>query len=177
MIEYTTGGSEDANSIAALHAQSWSLHYRGEFTDHYLDHEVQEERRAEWQKRMTEAVPTQHVVLAKEDNQLCGFSCVYLARHEQWGALLDNLHVQQSTMGKGVGRRLMQEAAKWVQTQDSDSSMYLWVLASNESASKFYERIGGEKVEETMMDNPGGGASKVWRYVWRDLERLIKEGH
>ena len=176
MIEYTVGGPEDATSIAALHAESWSLHYRGEFTDHYLDHEVKGERLAEWQKRMTEAIPTQHVVLAEEEDELCGFSCVYLGKDEQWGALLDNLHVQRSYMGKGVGRKLMQEAARWVKEQDRNQSMYLWVLASNESASRFYERIGGDKVEETMMDNPGGGASKVWRYVWRDLDRLIEEG-
>ncbi|MBX2876476.1 MAG: GNAT family N-acetyltransferase [Saprospiraceae bacterium] len=176
MIAYTTGGPDDAKSIAALHAQSWSLHYRGEFTDHYLDHEVQGERLVEWQKRMTEALPTQHVVLATEDHQLCGFACVYLAKHEKWGALLDNLHVEPSYMGKGVGRRLMQEAAKWVQTQDDNSSMFLWVLASNEGASRFYERIGGEKAEETMMENPGGGASRVWRYVWDDLGRLINKG-
>ncbi len=70
----------------------------------------------------------------------------------------------------------MQEAAKWVQSQDPSASLYLWVLASNQSASRFYERIGGDKVEETMMENPGGGATTVWRYLGRDLDRLIEEG-
>lgn len=177
MIHYEVGTAEDAPAIAALHAKSWSLHYRKEFTDHYLDHEVQDERLQVWKNRMTKPSPQQHVVMAKEGERLCGFSCVYLDKDEQWGALLDNLHVRPSFMGRGLGRRLMQEAAQWVKSQAPDSSMYLWVLASNESASRFYERIGGEKVEETMMDNPGGGASKVWRYVWRDLERLIRDGH
>jgi len=176
MIEYLTGSHRDAEAIAALHAESWSLHYRGEFTDQYLDHEVQAERLTIWSERMSHPSPTQHVVLAMEDNELCGFSCVYMGKDKRFGALLDNLHVRSSYMGKGVGRRLMQEAAKWVQSQDSSTSLYLWVLASNQSASHFYERIGGDKVEETMMENPGGGASKVWRYLWRDLDRLAQEG-
>lgn len=176
MIQYTPGGAKDAEAIAALHAESWSLHYRGEFTDHYLDHEVQAERLTIWSERMREPSSTQHVVLALENDELCGFSCVYLDKDEQYGALLDNLHVRSSCMGKGVGRRLMQEAAKWVQSQDPDASMYLWVLASNQGASRFYERIGGDKVEETMMENPGGGSSKVWRYLWRDLDRFGREG-
>lgn len=176
MIQYTVGTATDARAIATLHAQSWSLHYRQEFTDEYLDHEVQEERWQVWEKRMTTPSPKQHVVMAKKGDVLCGFSCVYLDKDVQWGALLDNLHVLPSYMGQGIGRRLMQEAAKWVRSQAANSKMYLWVLASNESASQFYERIGGEKVEETMMENPGGGASKVWRYVWRDVERLIEKG-
>lgn len=54
--------------------------------------------------------------------------------------------------------------------------MYLWVLVSNESVSWFYEWIGGDKVEEIMMDNFGGGVLKVWWYVWWDFDCLIGEG-
>lgn len=176
MISYRMGSADDAETIASLHAKSWALYYRGEFTDQYLDYEVQAERLAVWQKRMADPSPLQQVVLAEENGHLCGFSCVYLAEDELWGALLDNLHVSPAYMGKGIGRKLMQEAARWVQSQDPASTMYLWVLASNKNACRFYERIGGEKVEETNMDNPGGGASMVWRYVWRDLERLIRHG-
>ncbi len=176
MITYQAAKTADTAAIAQLHALSWEQHYQDEFTQYYLEHEVRTDRLQVWTDRMKEPAANQYVVLAKEGDQLCGFSCVYLNRHEKWGALLDNLHVLQAYKGKGIGRELMQEAARWVLAEQPHSMMYLWVLASNEGASTFYQQIGGEMVEKTQMDNPGGGSSNVLRYVWSDLDRLINTG-
>lgn len=176
MITYQAAKTEDAAAIAQLHALSWEQHYQDEFTQHYLEHEVRTDRLQVWTDRMKQPVAEQYVVLAKEGDELCGFACVYLNRDETWGALLDNLHVLQAHKGKGIGRKLMQVAAQWVLAEQHDSMMYLWVLTSNEGASTFYRQIGGEMVEKTRMDNPGGGSSSVLRYVWSDLNRLINTG-
>lgn len=176
MITYQAAKREDTIAIAQLHALSWEQNYQDEFTQHYLEHEVRADRLQVWTNRMKNPAANQYVVLAREADQLCGFACVYLNRHEKHGALLDNLHVLQTYKGKGIGRKLMQAAAQWVKTTQPESKMFLWVLASNEGASTFYQQIGGEMVERTTMDNPGGGSSKVLRYVWSDLDRLIKTG-
>ncbi len=37
-------GPEDAEQVAALHADSWRRHYRGAYADSYLDGDVVAER-------------------------------------------------------------------------------------------------------------------------------------
>ena len=44
--------------------------------------------------------------------------------------------------------------------------MYLWVLKENHKARKFYQSIGGETVEQTIENNPGGGQAEVLRIFW-----------
>ena len=45
----------DAAEIAALHAESWRRHYRGAYSDSFLDGDVGEDRLAEWTGRFAEA--------------------------------------------------------------------------------------------------------------------------
>lgn len=172
---YLQGTHADTQAIARLHALSWEQNYRGEFSDHYLDHEVWEDRLKTWTARMENPSAEQYVIMAKEGDTLCGFACVYLRHDPVWGALLDNLHVLPSWKKNGIGRKLMQKAAEWVWHQDPTSKMYLWVLESNAGARKFYERIGGQLAEKTIMSNPGGGESPVLQYVWPDLIQLVEK--
>jgi hypothetical protein len=45
---------EDAEAIAAIHADSWRRRYRGAFQDAYLDGDILAERVAVWHKRLAE---------------------------------------------------------------------------------------------------------------------------
>lgn len=45
--------SKDIAAIAALHAESWRRHYRGAFSDAFLDGEVEASRRKIWSERLT----------------------------------------------------------------------------------------------------------------------------
>ena len=42
----------DAGRIAALHADSWRRHYRGAYSDAFLDGEVDADRLAVWTQRL-----------------------------------------------------------------------------------------------------------------------------
>jgi len=98
-----------------------------------------------------------------------GFVCVFLDADPHWGALLDNLHVSPSAQGRGLGRRLMAEAARWVRQHRPQSRLHLWVYEQNASARGFYERLGGIVTEHRIVDAPDGTQVPAIRYVWDDL--------
>lgn len=170
MITYRTATPSDAAAIARLHTTSWQLHYRGMFSDEYLDGNIAEERLGEWQKRLRTANPNQHIVMAMDGDQFCGFACVYLNHDPQWGALLDNLHVLPDWKRRGIARELMRRTAAWVYEKVPDSNYYLLVLAGNTGAIQFYDRMGGKNVKTMQYEVPYNRKEPVHLYLWDDPE-------
>lgn len=173
MLHYRLANEKDAVNIALLHTQSWQHHYRGIWSDAFLDGPVVENRLAVWQKRLLESPENQLVLLAESAGQLVGFVCMYANENPQYGALLDNLHVSGALQGQGIGKELVRRAATWLYARDATAIFYLWVLKRNVAAQGFYDRLGGERVECVAVQNPDGSFTDCYRYVWRDLQRLI----
>ena len=168
-MDFQIANYKNWEAIARLHAQSWQQHYRGSFSDHYLDHEVIADRQTVWKERLKSPPSNQYAVLAREGEQLLGFVCVYLNEDPKWGAFLDNIHVDQKFAGKGIGKILMQKAAAAVLEQSESKAMYLWVLEDNIAARRFYERLGGAPQDPVSMETPGdGGQAMVIRFYWED---------
>ncbi len=161
----------DAESIALLHAESWRAHYRGAYSDEYLEGPVYAERVEVWRTRMTSPPPNQYVVVAVQDGALAGFACAYGAEDERWGSLLDNLHVRVDRHRSGIGRRLVMDVAQWCAARYPAQGLYLWVLAQNAGARRFYERIGGKDVGgEHREPSAGlGQINEVRRIAWTTL--------
>ena len=93
---------EDAPAIAKLHADSWRVTYRGSYRDEFLDGPVFQDRLDVWNQRMSSPVTNQFVLLAEDNDGLVGFACAYGGDSEQWGSLLDNLHVRRQQHRHGV---------------------------------------------------------------------------
>ena len=165
----------DADAIATLHATSWRSTYRGIFTDRYLDHEAETERRGAWRARLQAGAPSADWGLVAEDGQgrLVGFAYVQPGHDPVWGDYLDNLHVDPDLKGAGLGRRLMQAVAQQLQQDGSPRPLYLWVLEANTAARRFYERLGAELTDRQLSDPLAGQQHLVWRCVWRSPARLL----
>lgn len=161
----------DATAIANLHATSWQQHYRGVYSDDYLDNDVFTERTDFWQKRLETATNDQFVLLAKEGERLLGFVCLFKNYDEKWGAYLDNLHVIKAAHGQGIGRQLMEKAVAWLCEQNADNQFYLWVFESNVAARAAYKKWGGYEAEICPFDlkKHGGGSAQAVRVVWTEL--------
>ena len=164
---YRLATTDDIPAIAALHAKSWQLHYRGSLLDEYLDGPVIQDRLNAWHDRLQNPTNGQWIMTAWEEEKLVGFVCIYLNDDPDHGALLDNLHVDVSSQGKGYGKTLLHKGYEWVTNNRVDRKMYLWVLEKNKAAQAFYEKIGGIKQETKIFDNPGGGTSIAIRYSWK----------
>lgn len=169
----------DANAIAALHAESWRRHYRGAYSDSFLDGDVDADRLEVWTKRLGHSDGTASTILAEVEGAVVGFAHVVFDDDSNWGSLVDNLHVAFDRKRHGIGSRLMTEMAREVVARGS-GGLYLWVLEQNTIAQTFYEALDGHCVERAFVAAPGGDLDRLngmpakLRYVWADPAALLK---
>jgi GNAT superfamily N-acetyltransferase len=173
-LRYRLAGARDAEAVANLHAESWRRHYRGAYSDVFLDGDVLADRLTVWTARLHEPDPRRCTILA-EDGPLVGFANVFFDDGPAWGALLDNLHVADGHARRGIGSRLLALTADAVVRRPSRTGLYLWVLEQNLGARAFYEARGGRCAGRCPVSPPGGipgrltGAPTKLRYVWPEL--------
>jgi ribosomal protein S18 acetylase RimI-like enzyme len=177
-LRFRVAGAADAEGIAALHADSWRRHYRGAYSNAFLDGDVEADRLAVWTTRLGVDDPLQHTVVVHDDDTLVGFVHVVLDDDPCWGSLIDNLHVTSSLKRRGLGTRLMKLAAAAVVEKAEGSGLYLWVLEQNTDAQAFYRSLGGVEVERAFVGAPGGvparliGSPAKLRVAWPAPVRL-----
>lgn len=169
----------DARRVAALHADSWRRHYRGAYSDEFLDRDVAADRLALWTDRFQQPTVDTVTILAEDQGALVGFAHTIFDHDREWGALLENLHVASARKRRGIGSRLLSETAARVREQAQPCGLYLWVLEQNVAAQAFYEAHGGRRVERTQAPAPGGVSTRLkgsptrLRYAWVDLGVLV----
>jgi catechol 2,3-dioxygenase-like lactoylglutathione lyase family enzyme len=168
----------DGEAIARLHAASWRRHYRGAYSAHYLDSDLETERLRVWGERLQTSSAS--VTLVAEDYADCiGFVHVRFDADDKWGALIDNLHVSFLNQRRGVGSRLLEAAAQAVLQQRQDCGLYLWVQEQNMAAQAFYLRSGGRIVERAPVPPPVGdrrnldGTPFMLRVMWVNAHALL----
>jgi ribosomal protein S18 acetylase RimI-like enzyme len=168
---FRLASADDAEAVANLHADSWRRHYRGAYSDAFLDGDVLGDRRAVWAERLREPDPRRYTILA-EDGRLVGFANTVFEHDPKWGALLDNLHVAAGHKRRGIGARLLALTAQAVTGRPNATGLYLWVLEQNQGARAFYEARGGKCVGRALVEPPGGVAGRLagspvkLRYAW-----------
>lgn len=166
------GLSEEWPAIAQLHSKSWQIAYRNILSDAFLDNEVRENRMQYWEKRLQAGIPDNTFLrVAEQRDQLVGLVCAVAAVDPKWGTLIDNLHVLPESQQRGLGRQLMQHAARWVLgrpdvNEPKETPMHLWVYRENARARAFYEKVQGDLVEEIAEPQPDGRTVPIVRYAW-----------
>jgi hypothetical protein len=76
-------GLDDAEQVALLHAGSWRRHYRGAYSDSYLDGDIVTDRLSVWCARLA-APAASWTVLAEDDAGLVGFVHVVFDEDARW---------------------------------------------------------------------------------------------
>jgi ribosomal protein S18 acetylase RimI-like enzyme len=176
--KFRPAGPDDADGVAALHADSWRRHYRGAYSDEFLDGDVLSNRRSVWASRLASPAGTATMV-AEQDGALVGFVHVMHDDHARWGSLVDNLHVTNDRRRSGIGTQLLLRAATSVLTDATGPAMYLWVLEQNADAQRFYRAKGAVNLEKTLVSPPGGDPARLngtpakLRMAWPDVTTLL----
>ena len=172
---FRLAGASDAREVAALHADSWRRHYRGAYSDDFLDGDVHTDRLAVWTKRLGEPDRPSRTIVAEDGERLLGFAHTVFEEDPRWGALLDNLHVVHGEKRRGIGSRLMALTGRAV--LERDTGLYLWVLEQNVDAQAFYASRGGRRVERVVIPPSSmlNGSPVALRYAWSD-PRLLDVG-
>jgi GNAT superfamily N-acetyltransferase len=177
-LQFRTAGSADAEAVAALHADSWRRHYRGAYSDAFLDADVYADRLVVWSERLRAPDGRSETILAEAGDGLVGFAHTIFDDDPRWGSLLDNLHVVYDEKRRGVGSRLLGLTARAV--LERGTGLYLWVLEQNADARAFYEARGGTCVEALAVSPPGGmkdrlnGSPVGLRYAWPDPAAALR---
>ena len=175
---FRAAAASDAPAIAALHTDSWQRHYRGAFSDAFLDGGVTEYQLTRWAKRLGEPDPRARTIVAELGGEVVGFAHTRLDDHPTWGALLDNLHVAYGFKGQRIGSGLLVRTGQAVLDSAPGSGLYLWVLGQNTAAQAFYQARGGRCVERALVTAPEGDTSRLngrpetLRYAWPDAATL-----
>lgn len=172
MIKYRLAKNSDWAGIATLHAKSWQENYRGSMTDDYLDNHVVAERREMWAKRFNNPNEKMQTIVAENQGEIIGLSCMFLDADPEYGNYLDNLHVHLDYKRKGIGKKLMKKSAELLLQKGINLPLYLWVIIENNNAIRFYEDIGGVRKDQHLWKMPDNGSVNTYRYVWYDLEKL-----
>jgi GNAT superfamily N-acetyltransferase len=179
LVRYRRARREDAAAIAALHADSWRHHNRGMYSDAFLDGAVDPDRLVTWTSRAEQPRPDVCVLVAEAEGVVVGFSYTIGDEDPDFGSMLENLHVERTRKGHGIGTRLMATTAEVLLERGTAGGLYLWVLEPNTAARAFYEARGGRCVERRISPPPGGdpahlvGAPRLCRYVWPDLADVL----
>jgi hypothetical protein len=178
-LRFRPAQAADAAAVAALHADSWQRHYRGAFSDAFLDGDVAGFLLARWTGGLSAPDPQARTIVAELDGEVVGLAHTRLGDDPAWGALLDNLHVSYGLKRLGVGTRLLALTARAVLDSTPESGLYLWVLEQNAGARAFYTARGGTCVETSLVPPPGGDPSRLngspmgLRFAWPDPSRLL----
>lgn len=177
---FRSAGADDAEAVAHLHADSWRRHYRGAYSDAFLDGDVFADRLAVWTDRLRDPDPQRCTILA-ESTDLVGFSNTFFDEDPTWGALLENLHVADGCKGRGIGSRLLALTAEAVIARPLRTGLHLWVLEQNVDAQAFYASRGAKCVGRDPARPPGGVASRLTGspmalcYAWPKPSVLLRQ--
>lgn len=158
----------DSDTIARLHVESWRSAYAEILSASYLAGPIETDRMSVWRDRMTSPTEDMKVMIAENKGAAIGFVCVFGNNDEQWGTLVDNLHILPKAKRRGVGRSLICAAARWSAENYPNLGLHLWVYEVNSPARAFYERMGGQKVARMPQSNPDGVNRVDVCYFWPD---------
>jgi GNAT superfamily N-acetyltransferase len=175
-LRFRLADASDAEAVAALHADSWRRHYRGAYSDAYLDGDVEGDRVAVWTVRLAEPDRPSQTIVAEDGGRIVAFAHTVFDDDPRWGALLDNLHVVHGNKRRGIGSRLLTLTARAVIARGT--GLYLWVLEQNVDAQAFYESRGARCVERVLITPSRhlNGSPAALRYAWADPRRLDVRG-
>lgn len=127
----------DAEALAHLHLDVWDDAYTGLMAQQLLDdrREKLAERVERWREVLGSGEESTYVAAGPDG--LVGFASAGPGRDNDVDTELEvkALYVRAAHWGTGVGYALLREAI-------GDRAAYLWVLAGNERAVRFYERQG-----------------------------------
>lgn len=162
---------EDAREIEVLLVKAWQTYYSGIVHQSYLNGLDPNQRAI--RRRQKLELASNKTLLAFNNAQLAGFITSGPSREEEYEGHYEvhAIYLDPAYIGQGVGKVLFVHAVQHALTQDF-SKMFINVMEKNDLGRKFYERMGGTIIENSMfMEQIGDQLYPVIKYQWTDLSR------
>lgn len=164
----------DAEAIQRIHSDTWLTAYREIIPDSHLEKLVHDHRFSFWLDSLGHPDGSTFIYVAQDStDRIVGFAAAGPSRaaHLPYEMELYAIYVLPGQQGAGVGRSLLNEVARELLSRGV-KSMLLYVLKDNPSR-RFYERLGGQLLEERQVEIDGETFADVV-YGWRDIAPLIQ---
>lgn len=174
---------DDAPAMGHVMVETWLRAHRGQMPDSAWQKRVDEwtpevSARA-WARLLSELeVGDPRVVLLVAEKD-CGDPLALVlgteAEDDESGATaeINALYVLPESQGQGIGRRLLQDAARELVSLGF-SGLRIGVLSANLPARAFYEAMGGHEVGQRTIDE-GGNSLPGTVYGWSDLTAVMRD--
>lgn len=167
---------EDALAMSRVQVDTWRTSYVGIVPDEHLTNLSYERSQARWIEHLSNPQGEMHAFVAEAQlGQIVAIASGGPLR-EAWDNLdgeLYVLYVLKSFQGKGYGKLLVTQVAHDLASRGYHS-LVIWVLKDN-PACRFYERLGGRRIAEKMVEIGGKQLLDV-AYVWPDLAGFKQDG-
>ncbi|NER81978.1 MAG: GNAT family N-acetyltransferase [Leptolyngbya sp. SIO1D8] len=168
----------DVEAMARVHVDTWRTTYRGIVSDELLANLSYEKREKGWHQVLDNAPKDGNFTYVAEDDSgnIVGFANggVERAGNLVYQGELNAIYVLKSHQRKGIGRELIRATAQKL-SQMEIQSMLVWVLAEN-PACRFYEMLGGQKVDEKEIERGGSKLIEI-AYGWMDTANLLQSNN
>ncbi|MFB8793772.1 MAG: GNAT family N-acetyltransferase [Microcoleus sp.] len=163
----------DAPAIARVNIDTWRTAYRTIVPADYLENFSYEQRESSWLEILVKAENTVNFVYVAENKsgKIVGFAAggrERMGKYMYQGELFA-IYILEEYQRQGIGRKLVGCVAAKLADLDLNS-LLVWVLGDN-SACRFYEVLGGEKVDE-LQTSRAGVILKEIAYGWTDIAVL-----
>jgi GNAT superfamily N-acetyltransferase len=166
-------GPSDAEALAKVHVQAWRETYAGLLPPAYLARMSEEAHARRWFWVLTRPQGGDVALAADGPDGLIGYVSGGASRRNRPGeGEVHTLYILRKAQGGGVGRALLQGAARVLEA-DGMRSLAISVLRDNHKARGFYARMGGIAEAARPERGPGGVLHEVY-YVWPDIAALIR---
>ncbi len=125
-------------AVARVHVQSWQAAYRTLLPDDYLDQLRAEDRAQKYDFASVDPLKPR-TIIAAEQGLICGFATTAPSRDSDLPdhGELCALYVHPERWGRGIGMALV-SAARASLFELGFRNAFLWVLAGNVRAERFY---------------------------------------
>ena len=142
-----------------MHVETWRVAYAHAFPREKLDSLSVDERAAGWEQWLARTEPRTKALVVERDASVIGFASVGPSRDPDADEAVGEvyaIYVVPKEWSRGVGRRLLSEAAEAMRVAGFREAM-LWVLDDNPRARRAYEAAGwtldgGEKEDVVLGD-------------------------
>lgn len=153
----------DAPAIGTVVVASWEAAYRGTVPDEVIDRLTVDVRTEQW----AEAIASGRTVFVSAGGgTVTGFCSAAPESGEPGVGEVTAIYVDPESVGSGHGRALLAAACEWMSAAGLDGAV-LWVLSSNLSARRFYERVGWRTDGAERVDDSFGAPLHLVRYRTR----------
>ena len=143
--------SDDRWKISRIYEKSWKFAYQGIVPQDYLD-SISAGHWADCLDR--EGVNS---IIVVENDELIGTSSYCRSRSPEFSDFgeIISIYLLPQYIGRGYGRQLLDAAVREL-TELGFQDIFLWALAENQRARKFYEKNGFVQTEHCMEHVIGG---------------------